>query len=258
MKNKRIIFVGPSLIRQQVQALVWTLGHETVDWVKTAPPKRKRYRNCAAGRRCMTDMKSNITMCHQFLGSMATKIYHEGNHTLDHSLRGHGDSSCLLHNKMIADISLFDVVFVQEVSWFTSVVRTLNSTTSPSEWISNMLPQMYYDAMSKFLSKISEKTKTVFVLGQIGADCENKTVPEPSFDPIQIPDKYGWRLAPKLWNTALTLIEKEGLDVQVVDVREPLMQSVHAHPSPDCLHFCMNSAAINIYLDVYWNEVFSS
>lgn len=43
------------------------------------------------------------------------------------------------------------------------------------------------------------------------------------------------------------------------------MQSVHAHPSSrpgappprDCLHFCMNSAAVNLYLDAYWNEVFS-
>ena len=43
---------------------------------------------------------------------------------------------------------------------------------------------------------------------------------------------------------------------QVVDAREPLMQSVHAHPVPDCLHFCMTSAAVNIYLDIYWNEVF--
>ena len=73
----------------------------------------------------------------------------------------------------------------------------------------------------------------------------------------KFPDKYGWNLAPKLWDTALTLIQEEGLNVQVVDVREPLMQSVHAHPSPDCLHFCMNSAAINIYLDMYWTEVFS-
>jgi hypothetical protein len=48
------------------------------------------------------------------------------------------------------------------------------------------------------------------------------------------------------------------LNVQVVDAREPVMQSVNAHPVPDCLHFCMNSAAVNIYLDIYWNEVFSS
>ena len=73
----------------------------------------------------------------------------------------------------------------------------------------------------------------------------------------QIPGKYGWNLDPKLWDTALVLVQNEGLDVQVIDAREPLMQSVHAHPSPDCLHFCMNSAAINMYPDMYWNEDFS-
>jgi len=45
------------------------------------------------------------------------------------------------------------------------------------------------------------------------------------------------------------------------------MQSVHAHPSSahtypnkeDCLQSYMNSAAINMYLDLYcyWNEVLS-
>jgi len=44
------------------------------------------------------------------------------------------------------------------------------------------------------------------------------------------------------------------------------MQSRHLHPNSgglapdwDCLHFCMNSAALNMYLDhIYWTEVFSS
>ena len=30
------------------------------------------------------------------------------------------------------------------------------------------------------------------------------------------------------------------------------------NPDNDYLHFCMNSAAINIYLDMYWTEVFST
>jgi len=28
-------------------------------------------------------------------------------------------------------------------------------------------------------------------------------------------------------------------------------------PTKDCLHFCMNSAALNVYLDYYQAEVFS-
>ena len=80
--------------------------------------------------------------------------------------------------------------------------------------------------------------------------------PEP-FSVNKIPNQYGWGIAPTLWETALTMIEDEGLDVQVVDAREPLMQSVHAHPPLECLHFCMNSAAVNMYLDMYWNEVYS-
>ncbi len=45
---------------------------------------------------------------------------------------------------------------------------------------------------------------------------------------------------------------EQRLDIKVVDAREPLMQSVHSHPASgfahpdDCLHFCMNSAAINL------------
>ena len=81
-------------------------------------------------------------------------------------------------------------------------------------------------------------------------------MPEP-FSLKEIPNLHGWGLAPKLWNISLAVIQDEELDVQVVDARQPLMQSVHAHPSPDCLHFCMNSAALNIYLDIYWDEVFS-
>lgn len=258
MRNHRIMFVGPSMVRQQVQALVWTLGHEHVDWDSSNPTlEYLQHNNCTAKRHCMIDAKDNITICYQFLGSMATRVYREGNYTLDHSLRGHGDSSCLLGDKMIQDIAQHDLVFVQTLAWWTNLKMLLESPTSPSRWVAEMTPRVYYDAVGDFLSKVSKQTKTVFVLGQTGSDCENRTAPQPYFDVNRIGSQYGWNLAPRLWNASLAAIRDMELDVQVVDVREPLMQSVHAHPSPDCLHFCMNSAAVNMYLDMYWNEVFS-
>ena len=180
------------------------------------------------------------------------------NYTLDHSLRGHGDSSCLLHDDMIADLAGFDSVFLQPpIAWYTNIKNVLSSATSPEAWVQKMTPTMYFDALDAFLTKLSSRTKNVvLVLGQIGSDCQNKIEPE-AFAVKEIPDKYGWQLAPKLWEKTLTLFEERKLDVQIVDARDPLMQSVHAHPSPDCLHFCMNSAAVNMYLDLYWNEVFS-
>jgi len=253
MRNSRIIFVGSSLVRQQVQALVWTLGHNEVNWEKTGS-------TCSSQRLCMLDAIGNITICHRFMGSMATKIYHEGNFTLDHHLRGPGDSSCLLHDEMIVEFNEFDLAFVQGTAWFAGLPRVLNSSSSPFEWVSRMVPKVYYDAMNAFLSKVSRRTKTVFVLGQTGTKCANKNAPEP-FSMDNIPNSYGWQLAPKLWNVSLSLIQQKEMNVQVIDAREPLMQSVHAHPAlapkHDCLHFCMNSAAINIYLDMYWAEVFS-
>lgn len=260
MRNSRIVFIGPSIVRQQVQALVWTLGLENITWAS-----KQGMDNCTASRECTSEVKSNITICYQFLGSMAAKVYHDGNYTLDHSLRGHGDSSCLLRDKMIAELNEFDLAFVQTVAWWTRLPRILDAPTSPSKWVSKMLPTVYYDAVTTLLSKLSRQTKTVFVLGQIGTKCVNKTTPVP-FSVDEIPTKYSWNLAPRLWNTSLSLIQKEGLDVRIVDARDPLMQSVHAHPSSavtpspatwDCLHFCMNSAAINFYLDMFWNKVFS-
>jgi hypothetical protein len=120
---------------------------------------------------------------------------------------------------------------------------------------------MYYDAMKLFLTKLSRSTNTVLVLGQTGVDCANKTVPEP-FSITKLPDRYGWSMSSKLWDASLKLMEQERLNVQVIDARTPLMQSVHshppgAHPPCDCLHFCMNSAAVNIYLDMYWRNIFS-
>jgi hypothetical protein len=193
------------------------------------------------------------------------RIYHEGNYTLDHSLRGHGDSSCLLEDSNIAAISSFDLVFVQSLAWWTGLGTVLDSPTSPKEWVEKMLPTVYYDAMKELLTKISGKTETVLVLGHTGVNCTEKTLPEP-FDVDRIPPNHGWDLASKFWNTSLRVLLEERLDIKVVDAREPLMQSVHAHPSSgyaypgqpsDCFHFCMNSAAVNMYLDLYWNEVLS-
>ncbi|KAL7535141.1 hypothetical protein ACHAWF_005074 [Thalassiosira exigua] len=252
MRNKRIIFIGDSLARQPVQALIWTLGYENV----IRAPASKKLRSY-----CAIDAKSNITMCFKFLGTMAAKIYQEGNYTLNHTLRGRGDTSHLLNDEYIEWLSEFDLAFVQSVAWWTGLPTLLNSRTSPSEWVSKMLPTLYYDAMYMLLSNISQKTPTVFVLGQTGTDCRNKNSPEP-FNTKNIPETHGWNEAPKLWESSLTLINENALNIQVVDVREPLMQSVHAHPGfepfNDCLHFCMNSAAINVYLDTYWVEVFET
>jgi hypothetical protein len=162
---------------------------------------------------------------------------------------------------MLAESDKFDVAFIQgSIPWYVNLPRELNSSSSPFEWVQKMVPIVYHDAMDALLSNISQRTKTVFVLGQIGMECANKSEPEP-FSVNNIPSSYGWNLAPKLWDTSLSLIREKEVNVQVIDARDPLMQSVHAHPvrapDHDCLHFCMNSAAINIYLDMYWVEVFS-
>ena len=256
MKNRRILFIGSSLMRQQVYALIWSLGHKRVKW-KTKFPIPPSLKPCTTRRHCFTDAQSNITICRQFLCSMATTVYSEGNFTLDHALRGKGDSSCLLQDEMMEQLTGFDLVFVQSLTWWTNLPTILDSPSSPMEWVAGMVPTMYYDAMKLILTKLSRSTKTVLVLGQTGVDCADKTEPEP-FSIAKIPDQYGWSMSPKLWDASLKLIEREGLNVQVVDARTPLMQSVHSHPPGDCLHFCMNSAAVNIYLDMYYREVFSN
>ena len=99
-RGKSIVFVGSSMMRQQVQALVWSMGHEQIVWNRQTSP----IANCtSAERTCFTDTQDNITICHQFMGSFAdpSKTYHDGNYTLNHTLRGHGDSSCLLRDEMI-------------------------------------------------------------------------------------------------------------------------------------------------------------
>eukprot|EP00571_Detonula_confervacea_P010086 CAMPEP_0172305960 /NCGR_PEP_ID=MMETSP1058-20130122/7151_1 /TAXON_ID=83371 /ORGANISM="Detonula confervacea, Strain CCMP 353" /LENGTH=384 /DNA_ID=CAMNT_0013017721 /DNA_START=226 /DNA_END=1377 /DNA_ORIENTATION=+ len=251
MRNKSLVFVGSSLMRQQLHALVWSLGHtENIKW------KTTKIENCESYQKCHTDAEDNITMCQQFLATMATKIYHEGNYTLDHSLRGSsGDTSCLLRDGSIDKLAEFDYAFVQSLAWWTSLSKLLDSSTSPRKWVDKMVPIVYYDAINSLLSRLSGRTKTFFVLGHTGTRCNNKTVPEP-YNVEDISGRYGWNLSPTLWETALAVIKEEELNVQIVDAREPLMQSVHAHPSrhpkPDCLHFCMNSSAVNMYLDIYW------
>ncbi|KAL3804530.1 hypothetical protein HJC23_002569 [Cyclotella cryptica] len=258
MQNRRIIFVGDSTARQQVEALIWTLGHTKVDWKLSIGPISVSRGRCPTSRFCMIDELSNIEICYQTMGTMAAKMYREGNYTLVHSSRIDHDTSCLLYDKLIAELSKFDLVFVQGVAWWAGLPSVLNSTTSPSDWVAGLVPTVYRDAMGALLSKISQKTRTILVLGQVGTICKYKTKPEP-FSLDDIPNLYNWNLAPRMWNALLGDIDERALPVQVIDARDPLMQSVHAHPSTvdDCLHFCMNSAAVNIYLDIYWNEVFS-
>jgi len=80
MRNKSLVFVGSSLMRQQVLALSWTLGHKQINWTITNTPvelEEKFGLTCTAIRYCFTDTQDNITLCFQFMGSMATKVYHE-------------------------------------------------------------------------------------------------------------------------------------------------------------------------------------
>lgn len=51
-QGKSIAFVGSSMMRQQVQALVWSMGHEQIEWEKLTSP----IANCtSAERTCFTD-----------------------------------------------------------------------------------------------------------------------------------------------------------------------------------------------------------
>ncbi|KAL3773398.1 hypothetical protein ACHAWO_003689 [Cyclotella atomus] len=254
MRNKQIMFLGDSTMRQQVQALVWTLGYKIVNWNNRSLGKMNFY--------CMIDQIGNVTICYQFMGSMATKVYRDGNYTLDlkdykleFSFMAERETSFLLEDETINDLAVFDIVFIQGVAWFAGIPGFYNSPTSPRKWIDEILPELYRDVWEVLLTKLSDKTKVVLTLGQTGTSCENKTVPEPYY-PELIPNKYSWVISPKLSNLSLDIIKDLSLEVQVVDAREPLMQSVHAHKNTDCLHFFMSSAAVNIYLDMYWNEVF--
>ena len=246
MKHKRILFLGDSTMRQQVLALVWTLGLDQVDWIKNY--------DGMLHSRCTNDSIGNITICRQAIKSMATQVYQQGNYSLNLTGNLH-DTSFLLQDEMLDKMAKFDFVFIEGVVWFTAIQRIFDSPTSPAEWIHELLLKLYRDVMESILIKLSHQTKTILVLGQTGTSCQNKTKPE-SYDPEDIPNLYGWRDVPLLWNQSLSIVKEFSLDVQVVDAREPLMQSVHAHPAPDCFHFCMNSAALNIHLDMYWNEVF--
>ena len=271
MRDRSVLFLGSSLVRQQFVALVWTLGHTNIQWAKTTNMSPE---TCSSEQRCMYDIKGNITLCYRFMGYIAIGPIIEHNYTLNHQFGGQGDSSCLLNDTMMQQMNQFDLAFVQgSVMCFARLPALLNSTSSPMEWISKKLPLLYHDAMEGLLSKLSQRTKTVFVLGQGGLRCVNTTRPEPFREDIEyklaatrdVGSKYGWMQVPKLQTTSLNMIHDKKLDVHVIDARDPLMQSRHAHPNSggldpywDCLHFCMNSAALNMYLDIYWTEVFSS
>lgn len=248
MQNKRIMFLGDSTMRQHVLALIWTLGYRTVSWDRAG----------RGNQQCMVDGIGNITICRHFMGNMAARVYREDNYTLDLKRNGtsHGDTSYLLDNEAIDELAKFDIVFIQGVAWFAGIPISFDSPISPRQWTQQLLPKLYRDAWEVLLIKLSTRTKVVVTLGQTGTACVNKTAPEP-YDPDQIPNRYGWTIAVKLWQQPLDIIRELSLDVQVVDAREPLMQSLHAHKGNDCLHFCMTSAAVNIYLDMYWNEVFA-
>jgi hypothetical protein len=142
MKNRRIIFIGSSLVCQQVLALVWTLGHGKVKWGKSLAKR------CTTSRYCMLDSESNITICFRFMGSMATRIYHEGNFTFDHHLHGHGDSSCLLCDKILAKFDKFDMAFIQgSIAWYGGIPQLMSSSSSPYHWMQKILPIVYHNTM---------------------------------------------------------------------------------------------------------------
>jgi hypothetical protein len=248
MRNKSIVFVGDSIVRQQVTALTWNLGHQKVKWES---PQNDR----CTKRICMKDTIGNITICLQTMHVMLTQEYSEGNLTLARGFND--DSSCVL--ELTAKLSDYDLVFVQGMAHFQSLANHHHSSSAPLGWIAELTPLVYKDAMGKLLSDLSEKTRTVLVLGQIATSCWNKTEPE-EFHLFEIPSQWGMDRAPKMWAALLNYLDEEKVNVQIVDARDPLLQSVHAHPDVDygdCLHFCMNSAALNIYLDMYWVEVFS-
>eukprot|EP00548_Thalassiothrix_antarctica_P004261 CAMPEP_0194151650 /NCGR_PEP_ID=MMETSP0152-20130528/49147_1 /TAXON_ID=1049557 /ORGANISM="Thalassiothrix antarctica, Strain L6-D1" /LENGTH=79 /DNA_ID=CAMNT_0038855635 /DNA_START=158 /DNA_END=394 /DNA_ORIENTATION=- len=79
--------------------------------------------------------------------------------------------------------------------------------------------------MKAFLTKLSRRIRTIHVLGHTGVSCKGKTMPE-AFDAANIPRDFGWDRAVELWDTALKLIDDK-LDIQVADLRDPTMQSVH-------------------------------
>jgi DNA polymerase III alpha subunit (gram-positive type) len=64
MHNKRILFLRSSLVRQQVQALVWTLGHSELQWKKSKPAREHGFGSCTTPRYCMLEEPSSITICY--------------------------------------------------------------------------------------------------------------------------------------------------------------------------------------------------
>ena len=262
MAHKRIVMVGPSMMRQQYVALGMALGPhiQTLEEEIIDP-------GCGASR-CFVDVVANITVCRQFMGTMATHIYTDGAYRLNHTRRGHGDSSCILRPSSLTTLASFDIVLVQSLAWWTNLPNHLDSKESPKAWVASMLTTVYTDALRALLIPLSKLTKTVFVLGQTGQKCEDRTVPDVNINSLftaevsaELVLPYGWTTAARLWKASLDLIQASSMDVEIVDVRKPLMAAVNAHPgsacrsevceSTDCLHFCMNSAAVYSSLGMY-------
>jgi len=139
MRDRSILFLGLSLVRQQFVALVWTLGHTNIQWAQTTNMSPE---TCSSEQRCMSyDIKGNITLCYRFMGYIARGPIIEHNYTLNHQLGGEGDISCLLNDTMMQQMNQFHLAFVQgSVMWFARLPALLNSTSSPIEWISKKLP----------------------------------------------------------------------------------------------------------------------
>ena len=262
MAHKRIVMVGPSMMRQQYVALGMALGPhiQTLEEERIDP-------GCEP-LRCFVDVVANITVCRQFMGTMATHIYTDGAYRLNHTRRGHGDSSCILRPSSLTTLASFDIVLVQSLAWWLNLPTLLDSKESPKAWVASMLTTVYTDALRALLIPLSKLTKTVFVLGQTGQKCHDRTVPDVNINSLftaevsaELVLPYGWTTAARLWKASLDLIQASSMDVEIVDVRKPLMAAVNAHPgsacssevckSTDCLHFCMNSAAVYSSLGMY-------
>jgi len=167
---------------------------------------------------------------------------------------------------MLKEFAKFDLVLVQTQIWWGELPKMLASEDSPESWITEMLPTVYTDSLKALLIPLSLKTKTALVLGHVGVDCHNKREPEElTSDGFNVPDYHGWPMITRFWSDATRLVHEANLAVEIVDVRAPLMSSVHAHVGStdkdaslydDCFHFCMNSAAVNAYLDRYQVALF--
>jgi hypothetical protein len=91
---------------------------------------------------------------------LSTKVYKENNYALDTAQR-FGDSLCLLDDRFIIHLTKPNLVTVEGVVWWAGLTRVLDSdtNTSPGEWIAEMEPTVYKDALGKLLS-LERRVKT--------------------------------------------------------------------------------------------------